>query len=71
MRRLANAQVKALGADFDLAAREAKLALLARVWDANAWGDFGAFERWIAGRTATTASAAKSIFEAERSDCPR
>jgi len=71
MQRLANAQAKALGTDFDQAAREAKLALLARVWDANAWGDLGAFERWSTGRTATTASAAKSIFEAERSDCPR
>lgn len=71
MQRLASAQAKSLGTDFDQAAREGKLALLARGWDANAWGDFGAFERWATGRTATTASAAKVLFEAERSDCPR
>lgn len=71
MQRLASARAKTLGTDLDLAAREAKLALLARAWDAGAWGDFGAFEQWATGRAAATSSAAKVMFEAERSDCPR
>lgn len=71
MQLLASARAKGLGADVDQAAREAKLALLARVWDGKAWGDFDAFEQWATGRTGVTASAAKALFEAERSDCPR
>lgn len=70
MQRLAGAQGKGLAGDFEQAAREAKLALLARAWDAKKWGDFAAFEQWATGRSAATASAARALFEAERSDCP-
>lgn len=71
MQRLASARARTLGADLDLTARAAKLALLARAWDAGSWGDFGAFEQWATGRAAATSSAARAMFEAERSDCPR
>jgi hypothetical protein len=70
MQRLAGARAKELAGDFELSAREAKLALLARAWDAKRWGDYAAFEQWAAGRSTATASAARTLFEAQRSDCP-
>ncbi len=71
MARLAGASAKRLGGDFDQAARESKLALLAGVWEGRKWGDFDAFQRWATSGTGSTASAARTLFEAERSDCPR
>lgn len=71
MQRLSSARAKDLGSEFDQAAREAKLALLARVWNTKAWGDQASFEQWANGRAGVSASAAKTLFESERSDCPR
>lgn len=71
MQRLAGARGKGLAGDFDQSAREAKLALLARAWDAAKWGDYAAFEQWATGRSSVTASAARALFDAERSDCPK
>ena len=71
MQRLASAKAKGLDADLDQAAREAKLAMLVRVWDNKAWGDFDTFNQWASGRTGVTASAARALFDGERSDCPR
>lgn len=72
MQRLSTEGPKALSArDAELAVRDAKLALLACVWDVGAWGDFESFKQWTNGATASTTSPAKAIFEAERPDCPR
>lgn len=71
MARLASTRAKALGGDFEHSARESKLALLGLVWQADEWGSYQEFEQWATGRTAATKSAAKPLFEGERSDCPR
>lgn len=71
LQRLARAKAAGLGTDLDQASREAKLSLLASVWDSKSWGDYVAFEQWAIGGSAASASPAKAFFEAERSDCPR
>jgi hypothetical protein len=71
MQRLARANATGLGTDWDQASREAKLSLLAGVWDAKIWGDYVAFEKWAMGGSAAPSSAAQAFFEAERGDCPR
>lgn len=71
LQRLARAKAPGLGTDLDQASREAKLSLLAGVWDTKGWGDYVAFEQWAIGGSAASASPAKALFEAERSDCPR
>lgn len=71
MQRLSARATRDMSGDFDQAAREAKLALLARVWNPDKWGDFGAFERWATGRASETTSPAKELFSAERTDCPK
>ena len=71
MQRLSARTARDMSGDFDQAAREAKLALLARVWNSGKWGDFGSFERWAAGRANETTSPAKALFSAERTDCPK
>lgn len=70
MQRLSARTAKALSGDFDQAAREAKLAMLARVWEPDKWGDFASFEQWATGRADVTASPAKDLFSANRIDCP-
>lgn len=70
MARLASTRAKGLGAEFDQSARESKLALLAAVWQGDKWGGYDEFERWALGRSKATTSAAKGVFEAERTDCP-
>ena len=70
MQRLSSTGSRSLpGHDTELATRDARLALLEGVW-ANEWGDFDAFKGWAAGGTGGTKSAAKSVFEEERADCP-
>jgi len=71
MARLASTRAKTLGSDFDQSARESKLALLSLVWHEDKWGGFDDFERWATGRAKSSSSAAKVLFEGERSDCPR
>lgn len=71
MARLASTRAKSLGRDFDQSARESKLALLSLVWQADQWGRYDEFEQWATGRAKGTSSAAKALFESERSDCPR
>jgi hypothetical protein len=71
MARLASVHAKTLGGDFQQSARESKLALLGLVWQADEWGSYSDFEQWATGRAAATKSAAKPLFEGERSDCPR
>jgi hypothetical protein len=70
MARLASTRAKGLGAELDQSARESKLALLATVWQGDKWGGFDEFERWASGSSKTTSSAAKALFEAQRTDCP-
>jgi len=71
MARLASTRAKTLGGDFEQSARESKLALLATVWQSDKWGSYDEFAQWANGRIANTTSAAKPMFEGERSDCPR
>ena len=72
MQRLSSQRSKGIAAqETESAVREAKLALLHGVWNTTEWGDFDSFKQWAVGRTVSTNSPAKSIFEAERSDCPR
>ena len=71
MQRVSSAGAHPLAAhDSDLAVRDAKLALLEGVWATSTWGDFETFKQWATGRTASTASPAKDLFEAQRTDCP-
>jgi hypothetical protein len=66
LQRLAAAAPASLPADeSEVAIREAKLAMLERVWDANARGDFETFKRWATGSIADTSSPARAIFEAQ------
>ncbi len=72
IRRLSSSGPKAISAaDADVAVRDARLALLAGIWDDGAWGDFDRFRSWAAGGAGKTSSPARAIFEAERTDCPR
>lgn len=72
MQRVSRAAPKPLSAlDSELAVRDAKLALLESVWNVSAWGEFESFKQWAMGRTATTTSSAKEVFEASRADCPQ
>ena len=71
LQRLARARAAGLGTDLDQASREAKLSLLAGVWDTKNWGDYAAFEQWAIGGSAASASPAKAFFDAQRSDCPQ
>jgi len=72
MYRVSSAAPKPLSAfDCEVAVRDAKLALLATVWDAGTWGEFDDFRGWATGSTSATTSPAKEIFEASRADCPR
>jgi hypothetical protein len=71
MKRLATSGARSLPIeDVELAAREAKLALLKTVWDVGSWGDFEAFKRWAMGQSADTSSPARLLFEDEGSNCP-
>jgi predicted aminopeptidase len=66
LQRLAAAAPASLPADeSEVAIRDAKLAMLERIWDADAWGDFETFKQWATGGIADTASPAKAIFEAQ------
>lgn len=70
MMALAKAAGRYPPTDFEIAARDAKLALLERVWDPGAWGDFEAFRQWASGVSLETASPARAIFESRRAGCP-
>jgi hypothetical protein len=72
LQRVSRASPKSLSPlDSEVAVRDAKLALLHSVWDASAWGEFDAFKQWAMGRSSTTTSSAKEIFETSRADCPQ
>jgi len=55
--------------DVEVAATDAKLALLRSVWDGGAWGDYGAFERWARQRAGSVPKPVQRLYEGSSPAC--
>lgn len=51
--------------------REAKIALIEKIWDPVKWGDIRDFERWTVLRIGKVSDGARKLYENQLSACPR
>lgn len=63
-------RVRIHGDEVEEAVRDAKIALLATVWNTESWGDQEAFRHWVATREGVVPTPLQELYLSELPGCP-